>query len=92
MLAIFTIRKTKEMTVNALKQSVGISWNNLKKLDYNTKLDIIAMLTKSLRQKERKKVSAKKFYGIWQDDVMSAEELTQEIKSERRFNRDIVGL
>lgn len=81
------------MTVNAIKHSARISWSTLKNLDYNTKLDLIAMLTQSLRQKpERKKISAKKFYGIWQDEKMSADELAREIKAERKFNRDIIEL
>jgi hypothetical protein len=56
-------------------------------------LDIITLLTQSLKlSKKRKHISAKKFYGIWKDDMMSPEELVKILKSERQFNQDIVEL
>ena len=81
------------MTTTAFNIKVRNRWNALKYLDYDTKLDIITLLTQSLKlSKKRKQISAKKFYGIWKDDMMSAEELVEILKSERQFNQDIVEL
>lgn len=81
------------MTIEVLKHKAGWRWNSLKYLDSDTKLDIIAMLTQSLKAKpKRKRNIARKFYGIWPDDGMTAEEFANELKKERRFNQDIVEL
>ena len=81
------------MTIEISRRSASNHWNILKSLDYDTKLDIIAMLTQSLKQKNRrKKVSAKKFYGIWPDDGMTADEFVDKLRNERSFNQDIVEL
>jgi hypothetical protein len=37
-----------------------------------------------------KRVSAKKYYGIWGDDGMTDDEFVDELKSLRSFNRDII--
>ena len=39
-----------------------------------------------------KRVSAKKYYGIWGDDGMSDKEFVDDLKSLRSFNRDIIEL
>ena len=76
-----------------VSQNVLNHWNTLKYLDNNTKLDIIALLTQSLKHPEkRKKISAKKFYGIWGDDGLTAEDFIKELKNERKFSQDIVEL
>ena len=81
------------MTIEVFRNRAGIRWNSLKYLDPDTKLDIIAMLTQSLKSMpKRKKVSAKKFYGIWTDDGMTADEFVTSLKAERKFNQDIVEL
>ncbi len=68
-------------------------WNTLKYLDLDAKVDIITLLTQSLKPtKKRKQISAKEFYGIWKDDTMTAEQLLDILKSERKFNQDIVEL
>ena len=76
-----------------VSQNVLNHWNTLKYLDNNTKLDIIAMLTQSLKHPEkRKKISAKKFYGMWGNDGLTTEEFIDELKKERKFRQDIVEL
>lgn len=76
-----------------VSQRVLNHWNTLKYLDNNTKLDIIALLTQSLKQPvKRKKVSAKKFYGMWGNDGLTTEEFIDELKKERKFRQDIVEL
>ncbi len=81
------------MTIDISKYKASNHWYTLKSLDYDTKLDIIAMLTQSLKQKDsHKNFSAKTFYGIWPDDGMSADEFVDELKKERSFNQDIVTL
>ncbi|MBO4314870.1 MAG: hypothetical protein J5867_02745 [Prevotella sp.] len=67
-------------------------WNMLKHLSMEAKIDLITLLTQSLKTTTPSKVSAKKYYGIWGDDGMTDEEFVDEIKSLRTFNRDIVGL
>ncbi|MBR5061452.1 MAG: hypothetical protein IKX24_04830 [Prevotella sp.] len=67
-------------------------WNMLKHLSMEAKIDLITLLTQSLKTTTPTKVSAKKYYGIWGDDGMTDEEFVDEIKSLRTFNRDIVGL
>ena len=79
--------------MSTAKNTVMNRWNSLKYLDYDSKLDIITLLTQSLKQqKKRKHISAKNFYGIWKDDSMTAEDFVEMLKSERKFNQDIVNL
>ena len=63
-------------------------WNIIRYLSPDTKLDLIAMLTKSLKKTTTKRVLAKKYYGIWGDDGMSDDEFVKELKSLRSFNRE----
>lgn len=67
-------------------------WNVLQHMSDNVKLDLIMMLTQSLKTKKEKPVSAKDFYGIWADDGISAEQASGELKSMRSFQRPIVEL
>lgn len=48
------------------------------------------MLTKSLKKTTSKRVTAKKYYGIWGDDGMSDDEFVKELKSLRSFNREML--
>ena len=62
-------------------------------LSRNAKLDLIVMLTQSLRQQnDEKKISAKDFYGIWGDDGYSDEDFVSEIRSARTFKNDEINL
>ena len=74
------------------KRKADNYWNIIKHLSPDAKLDLITMLTKSLKRTTPKRVSAKKYYGIWGDDGMSDDELVKELKSLRSFNREIIEL
>lgn len=67
-------------------------WKIIKHLSPDAKLDLITMLTKSLKKSTLKRVSAKKYYGVWGDDGMTDEEFIDELKSLRSFNREIIEL
>ena len=80
------------MTTATLHAKVGNRWNTLKYLDNESKIDLITMLTQSLRTTTRKSVSASKYYGIWGDDGMTADEFVEALKAERKFSQEIVEL
>ena len=81
------------MTPTMLRSRLENRWNSLKYLDKDSKINLILMLTQSLRNTgKRKKISASEFYGIWGDDGMSDEEFIEALRSERTFNQDIVEL
>ena len=72
--------------------SVNGYWNMLKHLSTDEKIDLIILLSQSLKEDAKPKVSAKKYYGIWGEDGMTDQEFVDEIKSMRSFHRDIVEL
>lgn len=79
------------MTTTALRAWVGNRWNTLKFLDRDSKLDLITMLTQSLKAMPvQEVVSASRYYGIWGDDGMSAEEFVDALQSERKFKQGIL--
>ncbi len=80
-----------EATVRS-KRTADIYWNIISHLSSDDKLDLITMLTKSLKKTTPKRVSAKKYYGIWGDDGMSDDEFVKELKSLRSFNHEIIEL
>lgn len=81
------------MTTAILQARVGNRWNILKYLDNESKIDLIALLSQSLRETAKQApISASKFYGIWSDDGMTAEEFVDALKADRQFKQDIVGL
>ena len=80
------------ITTVSSRRTADSYWNIIKHLSPDAKLDLIALLTKSLKKTTHKRVSAKKYYGIWGDDGMSDEEFVDELKSLRSFNRDIIEL
>ena len=67
-------------------------WNVFKQMSDVAKLDLIMMLTQSLKHDESRAVSANEFYGIWADENFSADEAAEEIKSLRSFNHKTVRL
>ena len=67
-------------------------WNIVKHLSPDAKIDLITMLTQSLKKTSPNHVSAKKYYGIWGDDGMSDNEFIDELKSLRGISREIVEL
>ena len=81
------------MTTTMLRSRLERRWNILKYLDNDSKIDLITMLTQSLKSTDkRKKISASEFYGIWGDDGMTDEEFVDALRAERTFKQDIVEL
>lgn len=81
------------MTTTMLRSRLESRWNSLKYLDNDSKIDLITMLTQSLKSTDqRKKISASEFYGIWGDDGMTDEEFIQALEAQRTFNQDIVEI
>lgn len=81
------------MTTTMLRSRLESRWNTLKYLDDNSKIELITMLTQSLKRTGRqKKISAREFYGIWGDDGMTDEEFIEALSAERAFNQDIIEL
>ncbi len=55
--------------------------------------DLISLLTESLKASSKSEpVSSSKYYGIWGDDGMTAEEFVDTLRSDRKFKQDIVEL
>lgn len=68
-------------------------WSILKNLNSNEKLELIVLLSQSLKENaEESVVSAKDFYGIWGDDGFTDDDFIKEIKAARRFRHEIVEL
>lgn len=56
-------------------------WNIVKHLTPDAKIELITLLTQSLKDTAPRRVSAKKYYGIWGEDGMTDEEFIEEVKS-----------
>ncbi len=67
-------------------------WNILKHLSDDVKIDLIALLSTSLQEKNEQTVSASDFYGCWGDDGMDTEEFINELREARSFNDEIVTI
>ena len=81
------------MTTTMLRHRMENRWNSLKYLDDDSKIELIMMLSQSLKSPHKEEViSASRFYGIWGDDGMSAEDFVDMLKAERSFNQGIVEL
>ena len=72
--------------------SIDNYWFLVKHLSKDAKIDLITLLTQSLKQSAPHQVSARKYYGIWGDDGLTDEEFISELKSLRTLNHDIVEL
>ena len=77
-------------TVKDTRNSVIRYWNMVKHLSADEKIDLIVLLSQSLKENTKPKVSAKKYYGIWGEDGMTDQEFVDEIKSLRGLHRDIL--
>lgn len=64
----------------------------IKHMSDDAKLDLILVLTQSLRHENLSTASANDFYGIWADDGVSADEATHELKSMRSFKNRVLPL
>ena len=67
-------------------------WNILKHLNDDVKIDLIALLSTSLKEKNEQTVSASYFYGCWGDDGMDTDEFINELRESRSFNDEIVTI
>ena len=65
-------------------------WNILKHLSDDVKIDLITLLSTSLKNKTQKPVSASDFYGCWGNDDAETEEFVKELRDSRKFNREII--
>ena len=74
------------------RHSANIYWNIVKHLSPDAKIDLITMLSQSLKNKEPERISAKRHYGVWGDDGMTEQEFVDELKSLRSHSRDIIEL
>ena len=72
--------------------SVNFYWNIVKHLSPDAKIDLITMLSQSLKTEGHHPISAKKHYGVWGNDGMTDEEFINDLRSLRTLKRDIVDL
>jgi len=82
----------KNMISTVSRHTADNYWKIVKHLSPDAKIDLITMLSQSLKEKEPAKVSASKYYGVWGDDGMTDDEFISELKSLRSFNKEIVEL
>lgn len=85
----------KYMVYMSTTTSISITknyWNLLKHLNDDIKIDLITLLSDSLRKKTQKPVSASDFYGIWGDDNTDTDEFAKELRDARKFNHEIVEI
>lgn len=78
-------------TIEIKSQTANIYWDMLKGLSTEIKLELIARLSSSLLKKEEHVTGTNwtdSFAGKWQDD-RDADEMVEDIRKSRSFNRDI---
>lgn len=63
----------------------------LKNMSRDGKLDLIARLSQSLKSKPEEPSSMSYFYGAW-DAEESAEDMIEDLRKARTFNRNIESL
>lgn len=67
-------------------------WNILKHLSDDVKIDLITLLSTSLKKKTRKSISASDFYGSWGNNDAETEAFVKELRDSRKFNREIIEI
>ena len=67
-------------------------WNILKHLSDDVKIDLITLLSTSLKKKTRKSISASDFYGSWGNNDDETEAFVKELRDSRKFNREIIEI
>lgn len=79
------------MQMDSVLNQTNTYWELLKGLSSEVKLSLINRLSSSLLKEkvESKKQWADEFCGMWNDDSRSAEEMIEDIRSSRCFNRDV---
>ena len=71
-----------EATITREETTTVPYWNIIKHLTDRDKLELIVLLSQSLKEgNEKAPVSAKDFYGIWGDDGYTIEEFIDELKN-----------
>ena len=80
------------MTAATPHNAVSSYWNIVKHLSPDAKIDLITLLSQSLKFSTAQTISAKKYYGMWGDDGMTDEDFINELMSMRNFRHDIVEL
>ena len=90
---IFAAQESMAMKTNANIPPANRYWGMVKHLKRETKIDLIVMLTESLKEEAATpEVHAHDFYGSWGDDGMSAEDFVKEIKDARKFKEEIIEM
>lgn len=78
--------------------NVDTYWNLIKNLDADMKIDLISLLSDSIRKKEKPAANntADRFYGAWIDefagrweDDRTTEQIVSDIREARTSNREI---
>lgn len=78
--------------------NVGTYWNLIKNLDADMKIDLISLLSDSLRKKEKPAANntADSFHGAWIDELAgrweddrTTEQIVSDIREARTSNREI---
>lgn len=68
-------------------------WTAIKRLDNETKIQLIHMLSESMMESvQRHRTSVSEFYGAFNNDGIDCEDWIADIRSERRFNKEITYL
>ena len=67
-------------------------WNILKHLSDDVKIDLITLLSTSLKKKTRKSISASDFYGSWGNGDAETEAFVKELRDSRKFSREVIEL
>lgn len=80
------------MTAATPHNTVNSYWKIVKHLSPDAKIELITLLSQSLKSSMAQTVSAKKYYGMWGNDGMTDEDFINELKSMRSFRHDIVEL
>ena len=79
-------------TVQTTHNIANSYWNIVKHLSNEVKIDLITLLSQSLKSENAPHVSARKHYGVWGDDGIDDDEFVAELRSLRNFKKDIVEL
>ena len=95
---VFIFASEKQLKIRVMigttthRHSANTYWNMVKHLSPDAKIDLITMLSQSLKAAKPLHISAKEYYGVWGDDGMTDDEFVGELKSLRNFNRDVIEL
>ena len=80
------------MNTNTSVSTTDNYWNLLKHLSDDVKIDLITLLSSSLRKKTVDAISASVFYGTWGKDGIGDDEFVEELRESRKFNHEVVEI